>query len=287
MAVSFIDDSQPVISVDTKKKELLGNYANGGAEWTPIAEPERVLVHDFADPALGEYTKSIPYGIYDVAKNEGWVNVDDTAATSEFAVESIRRWWHQMGRERFSHAERLLITADAGGSNGYRIRAWKVELARLAQEIGMFITVCHYPPGTSKWNRIEHRMFNFITMNWRGKPLTSVRTIIELISATSTTTRLTIEVDYDPNWYPKGVKISNAKLAAVPLEAHDFHGEWSYTNDGLSNALHEGLNRRVRLVINRAYGFKFTNNLIALRLLDRSGHCPPLPGRQLAKATHG
>ena len=229
MATSFIDDGQPVISVDTKKKELIGDYANGGSEWAPVGFPERVQVHDFADRTLGEYTKAIPYGIYDVANNEGWVNVGDTADTSEFAVESIRRWWLQMGRERFSDAERLLITADAGGSNGYRIRAWKVELARLAQEIDMPITVCHYPPGTSKWNKIEHRMFSFITMNWRGKPLTSVRTIIELISATATTTGLTIQADYDSNWYPKGVKISNRELAALPIEPHDFHGEWNYT----------------------------------------------------------
>jgi transposase len=238
MATSFIADGQPVISVDTKKKELLGDYANGGSEWAPAGEPERVLVHDFKDPALGEFAKAIPYGIYDVANNEGWVNVGDVADTAEFAVESIRRWWHQMGRERFGDADRLLITADAGGSNGYRVRAWKVELAKLAQETGLAITVCHYPPGTSKWNRIEHRMFSFITMNWRGKPLTSLRTVIELISATSTSTStgLTIQADYDPNWYPKGVKISDAELAAIPLERHEFHGEWNYTINAQSDA---------------------------------------------------
>jgi hypothetical protein len=188
-----------------------------------------VGVHDFPDPELAEFAKAIPYGIYDLVNNEGWVNVGDTADTSEFAVESIRRWWHQMGRERFSEATTLLITADAGGSNGYRVRAWKVELDRLAKETGLTITVCHYPPGTSKWNKIEHRMFSFITMNWRGKPLTSLRTIIELISATSTSTGLTIQADYDPSWYPKGVKISDRELAALPLTAHDFHGEWNYT----------------------------------------------------------
>ena len=236
MATSFIDDGQPVISVDTKKKELLGHYANGGNEWAPEGQPERVEVHDFADPALGEHAKAIPYGIYDIANNEGWVNVGDTADTSEFAVESIRRWWNQMGRDRFPDADRLLITADAGGSNGYRIRAWKVELARLAAETGLRITVCHYPPGTSKWNRIEHRMFSFITMNWRGKPLTTLRTVIELISATATTTGLTIKADYDLNWYPKGVKITDAELAAVPLEPHDFHGEWNYTINAQSDA---------------------------------------------------
>jgi len=228
-AASFIAQSQPVISVDTKKKELIGEFANKGNEWALSGAPERVNVHDFKDPALGEYARAIPYGVYDLANNEGWVNVGDTADTSEFAVESIRRWWHQMGRERFAGATSLLITADAGGSNGYRVRAWKVELARLAQETGLTITVCHYPPGTSKWNKIEHRMFSFITMNWRGKPLTSVRTIIELISATATSAGLTIQADYDPSWYPKGVKISDQQLAALPLRPHDFHGEWNYT----------------------------------------------------------
>ena len=228
-AASFIATGQPVISVDTKKKELIGDFANGGSECAPGGSPERVLVHDFKDPQLGEYARAIPYGVYDVAHNEGWVNVGDTADTAEFAVESIRRWWHQMGRERFATATSLLITADAGGSNGYRVRAWKVELARLAEETGLTITVCHYPPGTSKWNKIEHRMFSFITMNWRAKPLSSLRTIIELISATSTSTGLTIQADYDPNWYPKGVKISDRELAALPLVPHDFHGEWNYT----------------------------------------------------------
>lgn len=235
MATGFIDDAQPAISVDTKKKELIGNYANGGTEWMPESEPERVNVHDFADRALGEHAKAIPYGIYDVANNEGWVSVGDVADTAEFAVESIRRWWNQMGKARFPDADRLLITADAGGSNGYRLRAWKVELARLAAETGLTITVCHYPPGTSKWNRIEHRMFSFITINWRGRPLTSLRTIIELISATATTTGLTIQAAHDPEWYPKGVKISNAELAAVPLTPHDFHGEWNYTINAQSD----------------------------------------------------
>jgi Rhodopirellula transposase DDE domain len=229
MAQGFIDDDQPAISVDTKKKELIGDYANGGGEWAPEGEPERVQVHDFADRTLGEHAKAIPYGIYDVANDEGWVSVGDVADTAEFAVESIRRWWNQMGRARFPDADRLLITADAGGSNGYRLRAWKVELARLAAETGLRVTVCHYPPGTSKWNRIEHRMFSFITMNWRGRPLTTLRTIIELISATATTTGLTIQAGYDPNWYPTGVKITDAQLTAVPLEPHDFHGEWNYT----------------------------------------------------------
>ena len=234
-ASTFIDGDQPVISVDTKKKELIGNYANGGQEWQPGGEPEAVNDHDFADRALGEFAKAIPYGIYDVANNEGWVNVGDVADTSEFAVESIRRWWNTLGSVRFPDATRLLITADSGGSNGYRVRAWKVELAKLAEETGLEIAVCHYPPGTSKWNKIEHRMFSFITMNWRGRPLTSLRTIIELISATTTTTGLTIQADYDSNWYPKGVRITNAELAALPLRPHDFHGEWNYTINAQTN----------------------------------------------------
>ena len=229
LAQGFIGDDQPVVSVDTKKKELIGDYANGGTEWSPQGEPERVQVHDFADRDLGEHAKAIPYGIYDVAHDEGWVSVGDSADTAHFAVESIRRWWNQMGRARFPHATRLLITADAGGSNGYRVRAWKWHLARLAAETGLDVTVCHYPPGTSKWNRIEHRMFSFITMNWRGRPLTTLRTIIELISATATTRGLTIQAGHDPNWYPTGVKITDAELAAVPLHPHTFHGEWNYT----------------------------------------------------------
>jgi len=172
MAAGFIDDGQPAISVDTKKKELIGDYANGGTEWAPGGEPERVSVHDFGDRALGEFAKAIPYGIYDVANDEGWVSVGDVADTAEFAVSSIRRWWNKIGQARFPDADRLLITADAGGSNGYRLRAWKVELARLAADTGLRITVCHNPPGTSKWNRIEHRMFSFITINWRGRLLT-------------------------------------------------------------------------------------------------------------------
>ena len=226
IAAAFIGDAQPAISVDTKKKELIGDFANGGTEWQPGGEPERVRVHDFADPALG---KVVPYGIYDVANNEGWVNVGDNADTAQFAVHSIRQWWNQMGRARFPNADRLLITADGGGSNGYRLRAWKTHLAALAAETGLAITVCHYPPGTSKWNRIEHRMFSFITINWRGRPLETLRTVIELISATTTTTGLTIQAAHDPNTYEKGVKITDAELAAVPLHPHDWHGEWNYT----------------------------------------------------------
>jgi transposase len=220
---------EPVISVDTKKKELIGRYANGGREWQPKGQPARVLVHDFKDRALGEFAKAIPYGIYDVGNDEGWVSVGDSADTAEFAVESIRRWWTRMGRHRFPDATRLLITADAGGSNGYRIRAWEWHLARFAAETGLEVTVCHYPPGTSKWNRIEHRLFSFITMNWRGRPLTSIRVIIDLIAATTTRTGLSVQADYDPGWYPTGVKITDAELAAVPLTRHDWHGNWNYT----------------------------------------------------------
>ena len=232
MAQGFVDDGEPVISVDTKKKELVGNYANGGTEWALSGEPVEVNDHDFPNPAVG---KAVPYGIFDVVNNEGWVSVGDTADTAEFAVESIRRWWRQMGTERFPHATRLLITADAGGSNGYRTRAWKVHLAALAAETGLRITVGHYPPGTSKWNRIEHRMFSFITANWRGQPLTSLRTIIELIGATTTTKGLSIQCAYDPTWYPTGVKITDAQLAALPIQPHHWHGEWNYTLDAQSN----------------------------------------------------
>ena len=219
---------EPVISVDTKKKELIGRYANGGTEWQPAGEPEEVNDHDFADRALGEFAKAIPYGVYDVGNDEGWVNVGDCADTAEFAVESIKRWWNQMGRHRFPNATRLLVTADCGGSNGYRVRAWKKHLADLAAETGLEITVCHYPPGTSKWNKIEHRLFSFISINWRGRPLTDIRTIIELIAATTTQTGLTVQAAYDPTWYPTGVKISNHDFAAIPLHRHDWHGEWNY-----------------------------------------------------------
>jgi len=228
MAADFIDDAQPAISVDTKKKELIGDFANNGAEWAPKGEPERVRVHDFVDPELG---KAVPYGIYDVANNEGWVNVGDNADTAEFAVNSIRQWWNQMGRARFPDADRLLITADGGGSNSYRLRAWKTQLAALAAETGLTITVCHYPPGTSKWNRIEHRMFSFITINWRGRPLETIRTVIEL--ATTTTTGLTIQAAHDPVIYEKGIKITKTELAAVPL--HPRHGEWNYTINAQPN----------------------------------------------------
>jgi transposase len=222
----FTSSGQPVISVDTKKKELVGEYANGGREWQPKGEPVEVKTHDFIDPEAG---KAVPYGVYDVGADEGWVSVGDSADTSAFAVEAIRRWWDNMGAHRYPKAKKLLITADAGGSNGYRPRAWKVELAKLATETGLEITCCHYPPGTSKWNKIEHRMFSFMTMNWRGRPLVSFRTIIESISSTKTRSGLRLRAERDWNYYETGRKVTEAELAAVPLTRHEFHGDWNYT----------------------------------------------------------
>ena len=231
LAAERLAGGDPVVSVDTKKKELIGDYANGGTEWQPQGEPQRVNVHDFADRALGGFAKAIPYGVYDIANNQGWVNVGDTADTAdtaEFAVNSIRRWWNTLGKDRFPTTTRLMITADAGGSNGYRVRAWKWHLAQLANETGLTITVCHYPPGTSKWNKIEHRLFSFISMNWRGRPLTDMRTIVELISATSTDTGLTVQAVYDPDYYERGIKITDRQLATIDVTPHHWHGEWNY-----------------------------------------------------------
>jgi hypothetical protein len=222
----FAKAGEPVISVDTKKKEIVGEFSNGGAEWHLIGEPTRTKTHDFVDKELG---RAVPYGVYDLANDEGWVSVGDTADTASFAVEAIRRWWNTMGRPRFPGATKVLITADAGGSNGYRLKLWKVELAKLAKEIGLEVTVCHYPPGTSKWNKIEHRMFSFISMNWRGRPLVSYRTIVELISNTTTAKGLTIRAEEDLNYYETGTKVSKSELAAVPLTPHKFHGDWNYT----------------------------------------------------------
>jgi hypothetical protein len=232
-AVTFVKDGQPVISCDTKKKELVGEFSNGGAEWHPTGEPTRTKTHDFVDKDLG---RAVPYGVYDIENNEGWVSVGDTADTASFAVEAIRRWWYSMGQSRFPEAHKLLITADAGGSNGHRVKLWKVELAMLAAETGLEITVCHYPPGTSKWNKIEHRMFSFISMNWRGRPLVSYRTIIELISATTTKSGLTIRAERDQNYYETGVQVTKAELAALPLVRHEFHGDWNYTLTPAPNA---------------------------------------------------
>jgi len=225
-AGAFLADGQPVVSVDAKKKELIGEYSNAGQEYQPKGKPARTKVHDFIDPEMG---KAIPYGVYDLGANEGWVSVGDDADTAGFAVATIGRWWAQMGRQRYPKATRLLICADAGGSNGYRIRAWKVELAKLAKETGLEITVAHFPPGTSKWNKIEHRLFSFITMNWRGRPLTSYRVMVQLIANTTTTKGLKVNAELDEGYYPTGIKISDKELAAVPLTRNEFHGDWNYT----------------------------------------------------------
>ena len=225
-AKAHLEAGQPVISVDSKKKENVGDYANAGREWEPEGQPVRVGVHDFPDAEVG---KAIPYGVLDIGANEGWVNVGDDHDTPAFAVASIARWWERMGRMRYPEATRLMITADAGGSNSYRSRAFKVELAKLAATIGLIITVCHMPPGTSKWNKIEHRMFSFISMNWRGRPLTTYRTVIELIAATTTRTGLKIQADLDTGHYPTGVKITDRELRAVPLQPHKWHSDWNYS----------------------------------------------------------
>ena len=225
-AAEHLAAGQPVISVDCKKKELVGDYANGGREWEPEGSPTRVGTHDFPDP---EVPKAIPYGVLDIGANEGWVSVGDDHDTPAFAVASIARWWERMGKARYPKATRLMITADAGGSNSYRSRVFKVELARLAATIGLVITVCHLPPGTSKWNKIEHRLFSFISMNWRGKPLTTYRAVVELIAATTTRTGLRVRADVDTGAYPIGVKITDAQLRAVPLQPHEWHPDWNYT----------------------------------------------------------
>ena len=223
---AFQAAGEPAISVDTKKKELVGNFKNGGRELRPKGQPEPVRVHDFVIPELG---KAIPYGVYDIAANAGWVNLGITHDTAAFAVESIRRWWHELGAARYPAATRLLITADCGGSNGVRVRLWKRELQVLADELGITITVCHLPPGTSKWNRIEHRLFAFITQNWRGKPLVSHQVIVQLIANTRTNTGLTVACQIDANAYDKGIKVSDAEMAALNIHTDDFHGEWNYT----------------------------------------------------------
>jgi hypothetical protein len=225
-AKAFLTGGQPVISVDTKKKELVGNFRNSGREWRPKGNPEEVEIHDFIDPKL---RRAVPYGIYDINNNVGWVSVGTDHDTACFAVHAIRRWWRTMGKTRHPKAKRLMIAADAGGSNGYRVRLWKVELQKLANELKLPITICHLPPGTSKWNKIEHRLFSFITMNWRGKPLRSFRTIVQLIAATTTDTGLKVRAELDENKYPKGVKISDTQFAAVNLSRHSFHGDWNYT----------------------------------------------------------
>ena len=217
---------EPAISVDTKKKELVGDFRNAGRQWRPKGWPEEVRVHDFVIPELG---RAVPYGVYDIADNAGWVSVGVDHDTAAFAANAIRSWWRLMGRERYPNAGSLLVTADGGGSNGSRVRLWKLELQKLADDLGVPITVCHLPPGASKWNRIEHRLFSFITGNWRGKPLVSHKVIVQLIAATTTKTGLKVRCELDENIYPAGVKVSDAQLGAVNLTRHEFHGEWNYT----------------------------------------------------------
>lgn len=223
---AFQAAGEPAISVDTKKKELVGDFKNGGRELRPKGQPEPVRVHDFIIPELG---KAVPYGVYDIAANTGWVNLGINHDTAAFAVESIRRWWHELGAARYPAATRLLITADCGGSNGPRVRLWKRELQVLADQLRMAITVCHLPPGTSKWNRIEHRLFAFITQNWRGKPLVSHQVIVQLIANTRTAAGLTVACRIDTGAYQKGIKVSDGEIGALNIQPANFHGEWNYT----------------------------------------------------------
>jgi len=228
-AKRFLAAGEPVISIDCKKKELVGSdpgYKNAGRQWRPSGTPRTAGVHDFPDP---DVPKAIPYGVYDIGADDGWVSVGSDHDTASFAVNTIRRWWNEMGAPRYPGAKRLMITADAGGSNGYRSRLFKVELAKLAAELDMEITICHFPPGTSKWNKIEHRLFSCISMNWRGRPLTTYRTIVELIAATTTATGLRVEADLDEGYYPTGQKISERDFRALPVTRHEFHGDWNYT----------------------------------------------------------
>ena len=225
-AEEYLEAGDPVISVDAKKKELVGDFKNGGREWRPQGQPEEVRVYDFKTPDLGRAT---PYGVYDLAANAGWVNVGLDRDTAAFAVESIRRWWEEDGQARYPEARRLLITADGGGSNGSRRRLWTWEMQRRADETGLAIAVRHFPPGTSKWNKIEHRLFSFITQNWRGQPLVSYAVILSLIAATTTTAGLTVTSRLDTNTYPAGIKVTDAEMATLHIERDAFHGEWNYT----------------------------------------------------------
>ncbi len=222
----FLAAGQPVVSVDAKKKELVGHYKNAGREWQPKGAPEAVNVYDFFSQAEG---RGIPYGIYEVGRNVGWVNVGRDHDTASFAVESLRRWWREMGYAAHPQADRLLVCADGGGSDGYRVRLWKVEMQRLANETGLEITVCHLPPGTSKWNKIEHRLFSHISMNWRARPLVSYDAMVQLISATTTRAGLQVHAQLDHGQYPTKVHVTDARMAAVKLIPHAFHGEWNYT----------------------------------------------------------
>ena len=221
----FQKQRQPVISVDTKKKELIGDFKNAGREWQPAGQPEEVRVHDVIDPELGKVN---PYGVYDLTANEGWVSVGIDHDTAEFAVQSIQRWWLEMGQPLYPKARRLLITADCGGSNGYRVRLWRLQLRRLADEIGLAVQVCHFPPGTSKWNKIEHRMFCHITNNWRGRPLLTRQIVVQLIGSVTTEQGLRVRAALDENVYDAGIKVTDEELAAVAIERDEFHGEWNY-----------------------------------------------------------
>jgi transposase len=225
MVQEFIEDGQPVISVDTKKKELVGDYANRGREWHPQGEGPKVLTYDFPNGV----PKAVPYGVYDIARNTGWVSVGISGDTAEFSTATIARWWSSVGKPAYPEAKSLLITADCGGSNGYRVRLWRLCLQRLADETGLAISVMHFPPGTSKWNKIEHRMFSLISMNWRGRPLVSYETIVQLIGSTRSRKGLTIHCELDEGTYEKGLRVGDAELDAVQIERWDFHGEWNYT----------------------------------------------------------
>jgi hypothetical protein len=225
MVTKFQRQHQPVISVDTKKKELIGDFKNAGREWRPQGKPEQVRVHDFIDDELG---KVAPYGVYDLTANVGWVSVGIDHDTAEFAVQSIRHWWLEMGQPMYARAKRLLITADCGGSNGNRVRLWRLQLQRLADELGMEVQVCHFPPGTSKWNKIEHRMFCHITNNWRSRPLLSRQVVVNLIGSVTTDQGLRVKAALDENTYEPGIKVSDADLAAINLKRDEFHGEWNY-----------------------------------------------------------
>lgn len=225
-AMSFMAKKCPVISVDTKKKELVGNYKNVGQEWERKGMPLEVEGHDFPDPRV---SKAVPYGVYDIADNKGWVNVGTSCDTAEFAVESIRFWWKEMGKKKYKKSKQILICADSGGSNGSRSHLWKKELQELANETGLRVSVCHFPPGTSKWNKIEHKLFSFITMNWRGRPLTSYRTIVKLIASTKTKSGLTVKVRMDRRKYKKGIKVPKKVMDSINIAKSNFHGEWNYT----------------------------------------------------------
>ena len=225
-AKEFIADGSPVISVDTKKKENIGNFSNKGGEYQPKGQPVETNMHDFPDAELG---KAIPYGVYDIEHNEGFVNVGITSDTAEFAVNSIERWWNEVGKKRFPKTKRLLLTADGGGSNGHRTRLWKKALQEFCNKYGLEVTVCHYPPGTSKWNKIEHKLFSFISKNWRGRPLLDLATVVNLIGSTRTSAGLEVRCVVDERSYAKGIKVSDEELASLNVRPHSFHGEWNYT----------------------------------------------------------